>query len=364
MKTLIFLVLIFPLLVHASVGRFATFTLGAAGVVSTSYYGAHMEEIHGWKSDETESTSVLSDQCQFLWDFRLLGNNKYNYFIAVLKRQSSDEFFIDPLNIKIHFDNGIKRLAPISRGSEKIRVVPAQASSYFITFPSKNDFKDANEITVAIPLFNRTKGKKCVATAKFLRNKNRKVEEISYKSESTALFTFGYGKTFDQSTVFDQVGDGKDLYDLSFYGFRNLHHGMGMTLSVLPFGKGDMTLYAPLTGDATLQPDPHLLVWTFGYSYRHKIFSQWKMQYDIQLGWGSYSYEKKDESLRETESTFAMMEKISLYYTLFRKTEGLWQGDYHIGLSVNHYWLAAEKLGDIRAKGHIVGGTLFMGVGF
>lgn len=344
---------------HARSGAmWATGVMGATGVVGASHYGTRTQEMEGWKREGSYSTARLSQQCGYFWDFRLYGNNAFNYLYAIFQPKSTRTDFLDTSNIKIDFNNGVTRLAPLQGFHDKV-VIGIHPSMYlWLPLPSKADFKGSDKIDVTFNIFGKEEAKSCTVKTTFHRNPHKKVTELSVESRSTSSFSFGYGAMVSKPDSLAKAQSGDSFFDVSFNGYFNLHHGMGFSLIILPLGEGNSTVFSPLTGSAHLSPDPHFFGISLGYTYRNHFLDKWNFVYDLHVGYGEITYENGGDD-RPYDGAFITYQKLSMARRLYRVPEGFQRQEFYLGLSLNHIWIVEKVLSPLDVRGHILAPVLF-----
>jgi hypothetical protein len=130
-------------------------------------------------------------------------------------------------------------------------------------------------------------------------------------------------------------------------------------------GDGNSAALAPATGSPSVTPKLSVVHLVLGPSYRTFIGEKWTFSYELGPGLAIASYNQASSDKQDTSDLFSIYNRANIGYTYARQREGIWRGDYSIGMSVYDAWMpGASNLAGVRFGGNNFGLLGYLGFGF
>jgi hypothetical protein len=244
-------------------------------------------------------------------------------------------------------------------------IEPGHQWASLLPFPSKDDFKAAQKITVTVPIMDPRSGKTCNIVTTFNRNGALPPKETTYTSYTSGELRVGFGGAVSRSGPQSDVSTGRFNFEASVKGYPSLHWGVMLAAHVDFMGNGNAVALAPATGSASVTPKLSIVHLVLGPSYRTFIGEKWTFSYDVGPGLAIASYNQASSDNQDTSNLFSIYQRANIGYTITRQREGFWRGDYIVGTSVYDAWMpGASNLAGVRFGGNNFGLLGYLGLGF
>jgi hypothetical protein len=351
-------------------GEAAVVGVVAAGLIGTSYFayeGGLLGELKDWTDPKSETSSQLIGQCDVKLDVRLHGNNAYN-FISIIAANDGQGVLVFPYE-ETRFDfstskgPGASRLASMPHSLGPKILQPTETWGVLLIFPSKDDFKDADRLTVSMPFMDPRTKRTCEAVATFNRNAEVPREERTGESYTSGQTRFGFGSALTRSGNHEILGSPGFNFDLTFAGYKKKHWGFFFSMHTDSFADTNSAAMAGTTGSAALDPSLVMFYFAVGGAYREMIGERWTLTYELGPALAMASYRKVGNEDKYTSTHFAVHQALSAAYRISRKREGPWRGDYKLGVSVTSAWMPGfADFENVPASGHSLGLLGFLAV--
>jgi len=306
-----------------------------------------ISELENWKNVETSSTAELFSSCGVLGEAQLRGFTPWNVVQFIFKG-ADGPVMVFPRDAKMIFDQSIERI-PVNAQAE-LRVAPKQTVALNIFFPTKEDFKASEKVTVSIPL--KKLGEpvtSCELTVTFSRDLTMNVPVNTYSDRPG--FTFSLGLTPPISTIGARGLAGSNYFGLSTY--LNAYSGShGFKFGgIFAFGAADLE-YLPKIDENESETLMTALV-SAGYAYRHILGHKAELTYSPGIGMHVLSYGFRNREPNETINA-------AFVQILSYDGRGEWNATGHaaIGYSLFHAWIPKATLQGKDVSGHMIGAML------
>jgi hypothetical protein len=370
-NSLVSLLSVLSLIAYASParaeGEAATLAfIGAAiGASSIAYGNGILGELSDWADLDSKTTAQLTHDCGMKLETRLVGNNAYNLLFFVLKNDTPGSVVFPYDQVRFDFDNGKSRLPSLPQDWAPATLEPGHQWASLLPFPSKDDFKTGQKITVTLPILDPHTGKTCNIVTTFNRNGSVAPKEATYTSYTSGELRLGFGGAVLRSGPQSDVSTGRFNFEASIKGYPSPHWGAMFAAHIDFMGDGNSVALAPATGSPSVTPKLSIVHLVLGPSYRTSIREKWTFSYDVGPGLAIASYNQASSDKQDTSDLFSIYNRANIAYTYARQREGIWRGDYSIGMSAYDAWMpGASNLSGVRFGGNNFGLLGYFGFGF
>lgn len=337
----------------------------AAVLVGTeaAIYNSLVEtELKSWSHKNTGSTVELESQCGVEAELHLTGSHRRNMLLMGISNSSKNSKVIKLRDVKFIYNQKRERFPGYTYETTDTRINPGWWQITWVPFPSKDEFKDVNDIQVEIPIVDEKSGDVCYLKSDFSRTGKIKEEEISY---SAFEFILDGGGSLAQSGKVKELGDPNGLISMEFNFYPHPNHGGGMVFTgEFGFSGGDNPKISEEFNDRT---DYSVGISYFGLQYVYRYFFKETLYLSFAIGPGfQFIYDEWYDRRGNDEGTvdFALADKLMLNWTFYRWKNPGTDLDFFTGVGLNHFWAPSADINGQNVSGHRLGGLLRIGMGF
>lgn len=331
----------------------------ARGAEHHIYSGRWPNELGDWKSQQTQVTAEIVEQCNFLVEGRLLGTNRFNMLMLITKNLEK-EVKLKPQDIEFEFENGVVRRGQVDLDTE---YTIKKDGKYIIVipFPRKDDFANQNKLSIAIPF--TAEGKDCVGKLVFDRPKEV-TPLISTSTRMTTLDTeLSIGTASNSGNLKKYLGDQSGLFRLQINVIGQNQHG-----GYFGFGAPNENDVEPsdlaTTGLPITTAKASMTYFDFGYAYRQILARRSFIYYRAGVAFNSLRIRDEVGDTGFNESGSGIHGQILYSRTFAQVDHGVWMGDYTWNVGFDGRYIFSGDIGKDNFTGSQLGiiGSLTVGL--